>query len=92
MSDWKYTLHVRHIIKNQELSSQESSKRMAKSLQRFCVKHPILEPGFDLIITEFTELSTLDLDQSEVTKFFDQALNDLYDLCDFYRIWIPFVK
>ena len=92
MSKWKYTLHVQHIIKNEALSGQKSSQMMAKSLERFCVTHPRFQSDFEGLITEFTELSTLDSDDADVTACFDETLDYLYDLCDFYRIWIPFVK
>ncbi|AFY61921.1 hypothetical protein [Synechococcus sp. PCC 6312] len=92
---WKAELKIRDLITDENLEGdalKHRCKELAKRLNQFLQKqtslflqNPYGKDDFEEIIFSFESyIQTLDE--------FNEELKNLWDWCDLYGVWVPFVK
>lgn len=85
MTDWKYTLKFKHLFTNDPKESYEVSQKIAKQIEKFYQQNN----NEDLYL-EFKDLAEAfrDIENiGDVTGQVNTLLDELYDACDFHRVW-----
>ena len=82
---WSYTLPIRDYIRQEDCTpeqSQEAAKKIATELQRLIKRHPDLD-RMD------TQEVIYQLEDAEDQDDVNEALHELWDWCNYHRVWVP---